>query len=293
MGLDLNLLRVLVAVIEEGTLTAAAERLHVTQPSVSHSLRRLRRATHDDLFVKKGRLVQPTRVALELYAQFGDIPRRLDDAFGRAAVFDPSSSDRVFRVGLTDLGEITVLSPLVRQLQQRAPRTGVEVMRVQIDTLEDQLATGQLDVAVASWKPEGRLASIPMRQETYVCIAQRGMFGADGPTVEEVERTPRAQVSPSTGHVTPSYLWESTPPGSATVQSFAAIPPLLASNRMLSVVPSIVAPDWTERWPLESWTLPVELPDVIVYCHVRAGPLQPAQRWFMRQVMEAAHSAWE
>lgn len=293
MRIDLELIRVLVAVIEEGTLTAAAERLNVTQPSISHSLKRLRLASGDQLFVKSGRRVRPTRVALEVYERFGSFPESIDEFFTQTSAFDPATSDAVFRIGLTDLGEMMFLPPLAASLRTRAPGVGIEVAPVQLHTLEDDLQNGVIDVAVTSSKAGAGVASIPMKRESYVCIGAAEIWQTDEVAREGFAVTPRVLVSADTGHVLPARAWDDTPPGSIVVRSFGAIPPLLAGGRLVSVVPSILVPGWRERWGFATWEPPVEIPDVIVYAHVRTGSLRPGQRWFLRQVLDACRSAWE
>src|SRR5690625_6229412 len=77
---DLNLLRVLAAVIEQGSITAAAEQLQMSQPAVSQSIKRLRKVVRDELFVKQGRGIAPTRVALQLYRDTSEHVHRTDAA---------------------------------------------------------------------------------------------------------------------------------------------------------------------------------------------------------------------
>lgn len=62
MQLDLNLLTALDALLEEGSVTGAADRLHVTAPAMSRSLGRIRKATGDQILVRTGHHMTPTPV---------------------------------------------------------------------------------------------------------------------------------------------------------------------------------------------------------------------------------------
>ena len=102
---DLNLLRVLAAVIEQGTITAAAEKLQMSQPAISQSINRLRKVIKDDLFVKEGRGITPTRVALQLYRDTSEHVHQADAAVRGLIAFDPYTTTATFRIALTDIGQ--------------------------------------------------------------------------------------------------------------------------------------------------------------------------------------------
>lgn len=127
LDLDGHLLQLLLAVIEEGSVTRAAERLAVTQSAVSHGLARLRRICRDELFVKSGRGIAPTALAGELA---GRARRLLDDlrAFGHAAGFDPAHLTQTFTIAANDLQRDLLLPPLLRRLRAAAPGVTLRVV---------------------------------------------------------------------------------------------------------------------------------------------------------------------
>ena len=87
-GVDLNLIRTFVAIYELGSLTAAAERLYVSQSAVSQSLAKLRHSVADPLFHRDGRRMVPTRLAETLYPEFRGALARIDRALDDARDFD-------------------------------------------------------------------------------------------------------------------------------------------------------------------------------------------------------------
>src|SRR3954451_20260147 len=95
--LDLNLLRVFVALLDEGSVTRAGARLGLTQSAVSHALNRLRYTLNDELFVRGPARLQPTRRALEIGPQVHAALPQLQTAIEPGG-FDPATSDRRFTI---------------------------------------------------------------------------------------------------------------------------------------------------------------------------------------------------
>ncbi|MCS5968756.1 LysR family transcriptional regulator [Klebsiella variicola subsp. variicola] len=123
-GFDLNLITTFVKLYETQSVTVAAERLCVTQPSVSYALAKLREQFDDALFVRNQQGMQPTRLATQLYEGFKEASRSINDAVSEARKFSPSTSKRRFRLALSDLGEIALLPRVLERLNQMAPSIG-------------------------------------------------------------------------------------------------------------------------------------------------------------------------
>jgi DNA-binding transcriptional LysR family regulator len=127
LDLDGHLLRLLLAVTEEKSITRAAERLGVTQSAVSHSLDKLRGITGDPLFVKSGRGIVATARAEAMAAQ----ARTLLDAMRSLAApdgFDPATLDQVLTVAANDLQRELLLPALLRRLRAQAPGLRLRVI---------------------------------------------------------------------------------------------------------------------------------------------------------------------
>jgi DNA-binding transcriptional LysR family regulator len=106
---DLNLLRVLDALLDERQVSAAARRLGLSQPAASSALARLRKALGDPLLIRAGNGMRLTPLALELQPR---VRRALDDlraALSAATTFDARTTRRVFRIGADDYA--TVIRP--------------------------------------------------------------------------------------------------------------------------------------------------------------------------------------
>lgn len=145
--LDLNLLRVFVVVAETGSVTSAAARLYLTQPAISAALKRLAIAVGASLFAKQGRGLVLTSRGEELLATARPHLTALVDAALAPPAFDPKSSDRTIRLGLSDSNEAW-LPALLRVLGREAPRMRLVVLPVQFRTVGAALTSGAIDVAV-------------------------------------------------------------------------------------------------------------------------------------------------
>src|SRR5258708_3938064 len=145
---DLNLLRVLVVVAEAGSVTGAAKRLYLTQPAVSAALRRLARSVGAPLFVRAGRGIVLTERGRRLVTSARRHLEALVDAAMSPGPFDPKTTERTIRLGLSDANEAWLLPRLLRRFADEAPRMRFIVVPVQFRTIVDALASARIDVAV-------------------------------------------------------------------------------------------------------------------------------------------------
>jgi DNA-binding transcriptional LysR family regulator len=173
--IDLNLLVVLETIHAEGGITRAAEKLHLTQPAISHALARLRETFDDPLFVRQGNAMVPTPLARRLIGPVGDALRTLDATFGGLERFDPATSSKRFAIGLRAVMESTVLPSLVQAALAQAP--GVELSAVRVDRrrVESDLASGVLDVAIDVLLPVSEsVRHARLSSDRMVVVARRG-----------------------------------------------------------------------------------------------------------------------
>jgi LysR family transcriptional activator of mexEF-oprN operon len=146
--LDLNLMRVFVVVAETGSVTEAANRLYLTQPAISAALRRLTTSVGTPLFVRAGRGLALTARGQIMFAAARPHLEALLEATKAPAVFDPESSERTIRAGLSDASEVWLLPLLLRALAEEAPKLKLIVIPVQFRTVAEALASRAIDLAV-------------------------------------------------------------------------------------------------------------------------------------------------
>jgi LysR family transcriptional activator of mexEF-oprN operon len=146
--LDLNLLRVFVVVADTGSVTKAAARLYLTQPAISAALRRLMTAVGAPLFVRHGRGLVLSSQGERLLVTARPHLQALVDATLATPPFDPASSDRILRLGLSDAAEMWLLPALLRIFAANAPAMRVIAVPIQFRTVEEALAARRVDVAI-------------------------------------------------------------------------------------------------------------------------------------------------
>ncbi|MBL0794512.1 MULTISPECIES: LysR family transcriptional regulator [Pseudomonas] len=178
--IDLNLLVILDALLTEQHVTRAAERLHLSQPAVSHALARLRDLLDDPLLVRAGSGLVPTARALELAAPLTETLAQVQSLLA-PNTFDPTSARRTFRLAMSDYGAALILPGLIRTLRAEAPGIDLQISHASREGMVEGLLNGDIDLA-AGVLPElpGELRSTPLFEERYVCLLDRQSLPAGG-----------------------------------------------------------------------------------------------------------------
>ncbi|MEI8157255.1 MAG: LysR family transcriptional regulator [Burkholderiales bacterium] len=191
--LDLNLLKVFDVVMAERSLTRAAHLLSITQPAVSNSLRRLRDALGDELLVRKGRALEPTTRAQELWPAVRDVLQRLQNALA-PNVFDPVRATTTFVLTMADATAAELMPPLVELITAQAPDVSLRVVPLTTRDPRRMLDDGHADLAIGNFPAV--MADLTARaqageavsflhhrlfQGEYVCVMRKGHPLAKGP----------------------------------------------------------------------------------------------------------------
>ncbi|WP_394846456.1 LysR family transcriptional regulator [Pendulispora brunnea] len=175
-AINLNLLPALEALLVEGSVGAAARRMHVSQSAMSHSLAKLRELFDDPLFEPSGRRLVPTARAMALSATLPLALEHLRDAMSPAQPFDPRASVRIFRLATVDHFELTALPDVLAHLQRHAPGVGLEIERFSPASLA-HLVAGELDLALIGGSvptPPTGLRRASLYHEPFAVIARPG-----------------------------------------------------------------------------------------------------------------------
>ncbi|MDW5377623.1 LysR family transcriptional regulator [Halomonas sp. HP20-15] len=291
---DLNLVRVFVTLYAARSVTLAAERLHVTQPSVSYALARLRELFGDRLFVRSRDGMEPTFTAIQLYPALRDSLAQIDSVLEGNREFEPRHSRRRFRLALTDLGEMALLPRILAHLHAQAPEIELEVVPLEIDKAEDWLATGKVNAVICS-RPIAA-ASIERRvvlsDERYVCLLNRDHSTiGDSLSLEQFIQARHAVVAASTGHgLAEDVLREQglQRKVSLKVSHFSSLPRILQKSDLLAILPEQIASTFAREAPLKVLDLPFEVPPFEVALHWQAHTARsPAQHWFCESIVAA------
>ncbi len=172
--LDLNLFVVFEAIYNKRNLTRAAEMLSITQPAVSNALARLRKTLNDPLFVSTPAGMMPTPLAENIVGRVREALQLLDSSAYEGDVFDPASSERVFRVSMSDLTEALVLPALGELLQREAPHMSIRSYYTDRREIATALANGSVDLAIdAPLIDDPHLHQLPLARDRYACMIRQ------------------------------------------------------------------------------------------------------------------------
>src|SRR5258708_20641448 len=166
--IDLNLLVVLDALLDERNVTRAAARLGYTQPTISGMLTRLRDLFGDPLFVRTQRGLLATPRAQALVAPLKQLLADSQRLVARE-VFDPASAEATFTISSNDYMQRALLVPFVKVLRSEARQIQLAIALPITEGLSDALARGQIDLPVTI--PEVAMSALPSRllyRERYV-----------------------------------------------------------------------------------------------------------------------------
>lgn len=171
---DLNLLRVLDALLRERNVSRAAERLSLSQPAVSNALARLRELLNDPLLVRAGRSMQPTPRALELEIPIRSALQHIAQSLSEGQRFDPASSNQRFRIAMTDYVELICMPRLLQVLAVEAPNIQLDIQPLAPNLPTELLDKGDLDLALGRFFEVGpRFSRRHWMSETLQLTAHR------------------------------------------------------------------------------------------------------------------------
>lgn len=277
--LDLNLLRAFDAVLHEGSVTAAGERLGLSQPALSNALSRLRRLLDDPLFVRTPGGMRPTPFSQRLAAPVRQALDLIQTTLSQQAAFDPRTSQRSFRLQLSDVGEIVFLPALLERLEREAPGVRIDTGQLPQDEVSEALGAGEVDLAVG-FLP-GLSAGVMSRRlfrDRYVCLVR-----ADHPRIGS--RITLAQFL-AASHVLVSARGSAHEIVEQTLRNkglarrialrvphFTVVPMILARSDHMVIVPEGLMRAIARFGRFKSLKPPVDIPalDVKVHWHERFG----------------------
>ncbi len=300
--LDLNLLRVLDAVMAEGSLTRAASTLAMTQPAVSHAIRRLRDAVGADLFVRTAHGMKPTPLAEALWPQVRDALAGLRQAFAPDD-FDPARDAVQLRLTMADATAALLAPPLVQGIERDGAAVNLRVLplttrdpRLMLDAGEADLAVGyfpEVLMAIVNQGQDSLLRHERLYESRYVCVMRRGHPLAGAPLALDAYCAADHLLVSFSGRPHGQVDFVLSGLGRRrrivlTVNQFFTAARVVARSNLLTVLPEGFV-DATGGVELVKTELPLTMQPVQVHMlwHVRHDAA-PAHRWLRRQVQAAA-----
>jgi DNA-binding transcriptional LysR family regulator len=173
---DLNLLRIFVEIDRTRSVSRAGAHLGLSQPASSNALARLRQSLGDPLFVRAKTGMVPTPYAAAILP---DIKRYLSgifDTLGQQNGFNPDTSDRIFALSTSGLGEVIFLPQLALRTLTLAPNIKIKNLSTPLSDLSTSLEKRETDLAIGMISTSGRaIRSTKLFDDYYVAIAGVGL----------------------------------------------------------------------------------------------------------------------
>jgi len=266
---DLNLLMIFDAIMTEGAITRAADRLAMTQPAVSNALSRMRTAWGDDLFVKDGRGIQPTAFARNLWSQIQSPLSQLEDAVNPTH-FDPATAQRTFRIAAMDTIVEMVFGPLRQTIEKEAPGINVYAMPNASMESEKILKDAEAELAVAKYHhPDSVIRSEHIMDPKYVVVmrpdhplAKERLTLEDFVNADHLLVSVTGDVSGPTDQVLSNMGLQRRV--AMSVNQFYNVPLLLKQSNLICVAPSLVVEKEVFSGELAVFETPIDIPSTPV-----------------------------
>ena len=295
-AVDLNLLVVFKHLLVERSVSRVAEVMNLSQPAVSNALARLRKLLGDPLFLRTPAGMVPTPFAEQLSEAVTDALGMIHNALNQRDTFEPATSQRAFVIGITDIGEIYFLPPLMDRLKRDAPNVTVSTVRNTNMNLKDAMEAGTVDLAIGLL-PQLTAGFYQRRlfQQPYVCLMRQGhKLAKKKMSLPEFSAAEHLLViSEGTGHGKVDEILKRSGIErrvTLTVPHFVAVGHILQTTDMLATVPDRLAERMIQPFALVSVPHPANIPDVAinVFWHGKFHS-SPANQW-LRGVVYALFS---
>ncbi len=292
-SLDLNLLLVFDTVYAERSISRAAEKLHLSQPTVSNAIARLRDRLGDPLFTRSPGGMVPTARAKMLAEPVRQALDLLEGGIRGRESFDFANSTRTFVIAVEDYGEAVILPRFVDWLSQAAPHLQIRIRPERGAELADELREGTVDLSLDYFAP---------RQPNFrsECVLTEGLLTLsriDHPAIKDrlslesylalrhVVLTPHAGAMPMIDLALSKRGLQRDI--AVQVPHFLSMPMLVQATNMLCTLPKRMAYLYADHFRVKAHPLPLRVPEFPVFLvwHASADP-DPAHEWLRQNLME-------
>lgn len=295
MRYDLNLLPIFVALMEERSVTRAADRMGMTQPALSNALARLRLMLQDQLFVRERYGIQPTPIALELAPSIAEALARLDDAVLGQQEFDPATAERLLTIAPNGYVEFVLVPAVVARLQQVAPGIKLRLTPYGNDLVETGVVSGTTALVLGRVvDPPDNLVVQHVMDEGLACVVRAGHPEVgDSITREQFEGMKHVNIVPPgrmrAGLFQALAQQQLKRDVAISVTNFFAVAEMVAVTDYCATLPSLICRRLAQDPRLKVLEAPVDLGTfpVEMAWHVRYRQ-DPAHRWLRNLIGEVA-----
>lgn len=199
--IDTTILLVFLGVMRHRKATAVAHEMGLTQPAVSHALKRLRNLYDDPLFLRRAHGLEPTSLAIELEPKVRRIVRLISETLQGSEQFDPASAATNLRIGAFDYELTGIIPKLVAQLRNDSPNINVHAFPLHNLEALEALVQGQIDLSLGYFdfplNSETTFVAEELYSEQYVLAGRKDhpLFGSEA-TQEQIATANHLLISP-------------------------------------------------------------------------------------------------
>ena len=293
--LNFNLLVALHALLEESSVTNAAERLGITQPGMTHALNKLRVLFDDPLLVRTENKMYPTELATSLLVPLEEMMRMSDEILHHSESFDPAQCTLEFKMFLEDTGQTVMAVALYSQLSKVAPKARLRLIR---QASPDDFQRGNVDLMLWHQRHEGPFFSKVACESRFVTIARKGhpsLAKGGRISLEEFANLPqvtmegRGKFDVDVDGKIDRIMEDAglTRNKVVAISSLLAVKRLVGSTDLIATVPAVLLSAYESDIELEIVKTDIDLKPVPVYLiwHQRTHS-HPAHRWFRDFILE-------
>ncbi|HSI45109.1 MAG TPA: LysR substrate-binding domain-containing protein [Methylophilus sp.] len=297
MRYDLNLLRVFLALMEERSVTRAADRLGITQPALSNSLNRLRDILQDPLFIRERYGMQPTPKAEELAPVVIEAIGQLDGLVLGQQTFDPMHAKMLVTIAPNSYVEYVLIPAVVAKLRVLAPGIKLRITPYGNDLAETGVMSGTTSLVLGRIvDPPDNLVVQHLMDDSLACVvrADHPLIG-DAMTKAQYEELKHVNVMPP-GRMRAGLFQALDRHGLkrevvVSVTHFLSVPEIISVTDYCTTLPDQICRRLANDSRLKVLPTPVDLGTfpVDIAWHVRYRH-DPAHRWLRTMIEEVAHS---
>ena len=290
-NVDLNLLFVLDVLLDERSVSRAAQRLNLSQPAVSGALKRLRETFKDPMFVRTRQGIRPTPQALQMIGPIKTVLQDIDTILS-VAEFRPDTAENIFTIAATDYAQMTFLAPLMQQVHLAATNIRFSIVSTDIPRMSGQFDRQEIDFAITVPEMTPQNAqTMDLFEDRYVCaVSLRHPTTEQGISLDAFCELDHVLVTPSSGGFYGPTDDALAKLGrrrrvSVSVPNFLSLPGILADSEFITVAPERILRPFAGSLRIFPTPLPLPPFKVIGAWH-ELSARSPAHTWLREKMAE-------
>jgi len=289
--LNLNLIRVLEALLNERSVSKAADKLCLTQPAVSHGLKKLRDIFNDEILLRTNKGMELTSKAKELRLQVSRVLGEVENLFAEDREFDPVSITHTFKIGLIgEFGDMAILPRIMKWIDQNRSSITIEAKHLNESAALEAIESGEIDIGIGYFKklPKSVVSDI-LLESNFSCVVRK--------------KHPLAKISKPTkqdylqyGHVLTSFH-EPHPVGGdkrriqLNIDQRACLPKVIQDTNMIATISDGYAQLLQRDYDLHRFACPYRLPKITIkLCRHKRSLSQKSLIWLVDLILAISKS---